>query len=50
MGLIDWLIENHDLAAVAFDQEGDEVEAEAGESVTMGNHNPELIAAQESFQ
>jgi len=48
--LIHWLIENHDLTAVVLDEEGDEVEAEPCKSVTVGNHNPELIAAQESFQ
>jgi hypothetical protein len=56
--LLDWLIENHEFPAVqpvlsgaeGFDEEGDEIDAEPGKSVTMGNHNPELVAAQKSFQ
>jgi hypothetical protein len=33
-----------------FNEKLDEVAAETGKSVTVGNHNLELVAAQEAFQ
>lgn len=43
-------IENHELAAVFLNEESEQVEPEAAESVAVGNHKLELVAAQKSFQ
>ena len=44
------LVENHDPAAFLLDQPLDEFKAEPGQSVPVGNHNIEFIAAMQSFQ
>jgi hypothetical protein len=43
-------IENQQLPAVLFKEEAEQVEAEPGKPIPMGNHKPELISAQEAFQ
>jgi hypothetical protein len=49
VGLHRW-IENHEFPAVVFNEESQNIDPKTGESVTMGNHNLELISAQELFQ
>jgi hypothetical protein len=39
-------IENHEFPAAAFNEEAENVNPETGESVTVGNHNFELVSSQ----
>jgi hypothetical protein len=50
LGAVIRSVENQDLAPVLLGHPLDEFKAEPGESVSVGNHNLELIAAVESFQ
>ena len=43
-------VENHDAPTVAFNEVFDEGEAESRQSVSVGNHNFKLVAAQKSSQ
>ena len=43
-------VENHDFATVLFDQVSNDFAAASGESIPMGDHNSELITAQDAFQ
>ena len=44
------VVENHDPTAVLFGKPLDELESEPGQPVSVGNHNPELIASVKSLQ
>ena len=50
LGAVVLVVENHDPAAVLFGKPLNELEPEPGESVSVGNHNSELIAAVKSLQ
>ena len=44
------IVENHEFSTVLFDKELYDFTAKSGESIPMGNNNPELISSQETSQ
>ncbi len=50
LGAVVRVVENHDPTAVLLGKPLDKLEPEPCEPVSMGNHNPELIAAVKSLQ